>query len=376
MKKHLLLSMFFMGAMCLCLLPQTTNAAMDTTCTVTSSDATDMVVSFDPPSNSPNPLVVEDVVGYVYTADTAVPTYTVSCTVTSDTELLGAPMLMTAGFEIDHDTFTVTQNSTTSYTYSYTGTTGTFYVPDGDAEADKDFVMVFIAVGADPSMQNPTSSGPPASMSGGYISTTVQEFQITPPSGPDEFGFGLTLDGPSGVSGFFKMYMPQTMLNLMGTMSSTTITAEDLAVFIDDAQATTSVTTTAAGGAYIDIGITFSTGNTTTASALSTGTVTKSVETKEKEDLSAAFKKKTVLRGNYAKMYGWKKTSFKNKAVKIYRKLKGDDSYTLVDTVYTDNTGYYLYKFKPKAKNMAKGTYYFKAKCAGINSTKQTLKVN
>lgn len=378
MKKHLFLFVFFVGAAAVLFTPIMSKAELVPDCTVTSSDPLDEITQFSPPSNPPDPNIVETVAGFMYTADTGSATYDVTCTVTSDATLNSAPMVMAGGFNVAYDDFTITQNSDTEYVYSISGVAGDFYPPDDTpSEPNQEWVYVFIATGSDPTPQNPEQSGPPASMGGGFISTTVQEFQISPPSGPDEFGFGLTLDGPPNTTGFFKMYMPASMLALMSTMSGKTITVDDMAVFIDDDQASTTISETDAGGALININVTFTSGNTSTATSalVESETVSKSIEAKEKLALSAAFVKTSVLRDKYAKLYGWKKTNFKNKAVKIFRKKKGDDSYTLVDTVYTDNAGYYLYKFKPKTEDMAKGTYYFKTKCSGLTSLKQTLKV-
>lgn len=372
MKKYFLKALLILGAVFF-VMPLTSNA-MTAVCSGTSSDPADVVTTFDPPSNPPEGMTSEeDVTSLIYTAATGTATYNVECTVSDDTELASAPMLMAAGFNMNHDSYLVHQLTATSYYYSFTGVSGDFYIPEQDEIPDPEMVFVFIATAADPSLSNPVpSNGPPASMGGGYISTTVQDFQIVPPTDPSDPAIGVTLTGPASISGFFKMYLPPTMLTLMGTMSGKTMTAADMAVFVDDSQASMSITETSSGGALIDININFTEGNTATASSIaSTTDVTKEIVTKEKLPLSAAFKKATISKNKTARLYGWKSENYTNKTAKIYKKKKGATSYTLVKTVDLDNVGYYKYNFT--AKN--KGTYYYKVKSAGLTSEKLTLVV-
>lgn len=351
-----------------------TTRAMTAVCSGTSSDPADVLTPFDPPSNPPEGVTIEeDVTSLNYTAATGSATYNVTCTVTDDTDFTSAPFLMAAGFNMNHDSFTVTQTSATEYSYSFSGISGDFYIPDDEdpATPDPEMVFVFMANGTDPSMTNPEpNNGPPASMGGGYISTTVQNFQIIPPSDPNDPAIGVSLTGPVGISGYFKMYLPPSMLTLMGTMSGKTMAAADMAVFIDDDQASMSVTETTSGGALIDINITFTEDDTSTAALASTD-VTKEIITKEKLALSASFKKASVSKGKTAKLYGWKKSGYQNKSVNIYKKKKGATSYSLVETLKLNSTGYYKYSFKTNKK----GTYYYKVKCGKISSEKQTLTI-
>jgi hypothetical protein len=235
--------------------------------------------------------------------------------------------------------------------------------------------MVYIATVADPSRENAEQSGPPASMGGGYISTTVQEFQISPPSGPDEYGFGLTLTGPANTTGYFNMYMPSTMLDLMSTMSQTTITAADMAIFIDEMQAYTSITETEEGGALINIDVTFTEGDTSTSTLATDDTVTKSIQAMQQEDLSAAFTLSNVSRKEKTTLYGWLASGENHKRIKIYRKKEGHKKYTLVKQKWTDEDGYYTWTFKAKKQNMKKGEYKFKAKHGSTYSEVLTLTV-
>lgn len=360
-----------LGAWLFAMIPFTSQA-FTVESVVTSDDATDVVmdvsdmVPFDPPGD-----MVQDMAVFSYTADTGSATYTATFTVTDDSdELTAAPFVMAAGADVS--SFTL-DSSTEPYQYSVTFTTGDLYIPEQGV--GQQFIFVFIGTAENPSMENPEpGNGPPAAMSGGYIATTVQDFQIVPPSGPQDAQFGVILNGQAGTSGFFKMKFPSSMLELMGTMSGKTITAEDLAVFVDNDQATTSVTETADGGVLIDIQVTFTDGSTDVQSiSPHASTVSKEIVAKEQLPLSSAFLKSSVQRGKQASFYGWRKAKAISKTVKIYRKKAGASKFTLVDTVTVDETGYYEYNFKAKKLALKNGSYVFKAVSGGVTSPKQTL---
>ena len=199
---------------------------------------------------------------------------------------------------------------------------------------------------------------------------------MVPPSGPGDAQFGVILSGPSGTSGFFKMKFPAGMLELMSTMSGKTIDASNLAVFVDNDQASTTVTATEDGGVLMDIQVTFAEGSTDTL-ALSplAANVSKEIVAKEQLPLSSAFLSSSVKQTERASLYGWKKSSYANKSVKIYRKKAGTKKFALVDTVMTDDDGYYEYNFKAKKLQLKNGSYVFKAVSGGVTSPKQTLVV-
>lgn len=361
-----------LGAWLFAMIPFTSQA-FTVESVVTSDDATDVVmdvsdmVPFDPPGD-----MVQDMAVFSYTADTGSATYTATFTVTDDAdELDNAPFVMAAGADVS--SFTL-DSSTEPYQYSVTFTTGDLYIPEQGV--GQQFIFVFIGTAENPSMENPEpGNGPPAAMSGGYIATTVQDFQIVPPSGPQDAQFGVILNGQAGTSGFFKMKFPSSMLDLMSTMSGKTITAEDLAVFVDNDQATTSVTETDDGGVLIDIQVTFTDGSTDIeSSSINASTVSKEVVAKEQLPLSSAFLDSSVKRSESASFYGWKKSSYANKKVKIFRKKSGG-KFALVDTVTTDDDGYYEYNFKAKKLGLKTGSYVFKAVSGGVTSPKQTLTI-
>ncbi|EKD79672.1 MAG: hypothetical protein ACD_41C00004G0002 [uncultured bacterium] len=342
---------------------------------VMSDDATDVVTDISDfiPANPSEDMVME-MTGFSYTADTGSATYTATFTVTDDAdELDTAPFVMAPGADIS--SFTVESLGDNSYQYSVTFTTSTLYIPDQGV--GQQFLFVFIGTVENPSPENPEpGNGPPAAMSGGYIATTVQEFQMVPPSGPGDAQFGVILSGPSGTSGFFKMKFPAGMLELMSTMSGKTIDASNLAVFVDNDQASTTVTATEDGGVLMDIQVTFAEGSTDTL-ALSplAANVSKEIVAKEQLPLSSAFLSSSVKQTERASLYGWKKSSYANKSVKIYRKKAGTKKFALVDTVMTDDDGYYEYNFKAKKLQLKNGSYVFKAVSGGVTSPKQTLVV-
>ncbi|MFA6475675.1 MAG: hypothetical protein WCV88_05795 [Patescibacteria group bacterium] len=361
-----------LGAWLLAMMPLASQA-FTVTSTVTSSDATDVVTDLSAmvPSEGPEGIL-QEVTAFSYTADSGSATYTANFTVTDDAdELTVAPFVMGAGANISNLTL---DSSSEPYQYSVTFTTGDFYIPDmGKAQQ---FVFVFVGTAANPSLDNPEpGNGPPDAMSGGYIATTVQDFQIIPPTGPDDAQFGVAVNGPAGTTGFFNMKFPASMLALMSTMSGKTINASNLAVFVDDDQASVSVTETDDGGALMAIAVTFSTDSTETTSSLASAssTISKEIVAKEKLSLSSAFAVASVQRSEQAKLYGWKKSDKANKTVKIYRKKSTASKFTLVGTVTTDSDGYYEYKFKAKKIGLTAGTYKFKAVSGGVTSPKQTL---
>ena len=81
-----------------------------------------------------------------------------------------------------------------------------------------------------------SGDGPPAEFRGGYLATNVFEWMLIPPS-PDNIRFGIELTGREGDTGFFRMFIPDTLIDLLSQLSGETLDAEDLAVFDNDQQA-------------------------------------------------------------------------------------------------------------------------------------------
>lgn len=367
-KKRVYLSSLVV-ALGLVLLPLSSRA-FTVTSQVSSSDPLDIVTdvtSFVP--TNPGGMS-EEIVAYDYSAETGSATYTAVFTATADNgDVTTAPFVMAAGADISD--LTVETLAEGLFQYSVTFVAGDFYIP-GEGKSQQ-FMFIFIPTVTDPSLENPEpGNGAPASMSGGYIASSVQDFQIVPPAGPEDAQFGVILNGPVGTSGFFKMKFPATMLALMSTMSQKTVTAADLAVFIDNDQASVSVSETADGGALLDIQITFS--DDSTATEVAASTVSKEIVAKEKLELSSAFIDSSVKRGKTATFYGWKGENKANKKVRIYRKKSGGN-FALVDTVRTNSAGYYEYAFRAKKLSLKVGEYVFKAVSGDVTSPRQTLTI-
>lgn len=337
---------------------------------VVSSDPLDIVTDVtDLMPTNPNSMG-EEIVGYSYTAEAGSATYTADFTVSADNgDITTAPFMMAVGADISD--FAVETLAADLFQYTVTFVSGDFYIP-GEGKSPQ-FVFIFVPTVADPTPDNPEpGNGAPASMSGGFAAMTVQDFQIVAPTGPEDAQFGVSLTGPAGTSGFFKMKFPATMLALMGTMSQKTITAKDLALFVDNNQASVNVSETDDGGALLDIQITFI--DDSTATEVAASTVTKEIVAKEKLELSSAFIDSTVKRSKIATFYGWKSANKANKKVKIYRKNSGGN-FSLVDTVRTNAAGYYEYTFKAKKLALKAGDYVFKAVSGNDTSPKQTLTI-
>ncbi|MEW6408288.1 MAG: hypothetical protein AB1465_06405 [Patescibacteria group bacterium] len=211
---------------------------------------------------------------------------------------------------------------------------------------------------------------PPVAVAGAYIASTVSEFSlILPQPGMPEMGISLT--GDPNTSTFFNMFVPAATLAYMSELSGKTIGVKDLAVFIDDKQASTNVTELNGGG-FIDINITFSSGDTTTGAAFQNGEkVTKEIIAKQKLPLSFAAKKEIIKKNKTAEFYGWLEKGKKNQKIVILRKKKREKKYTQIATVKTKKSGHFYYKSKAKAK----GTYYYKAVYKNKKSPVIKLKV-
>jgi len=359
MKRLLVLSLFMLGAGILFLNPPSANAySVDyETAPITLSDGSAASVTrHSTPSRGGTEVTFG--IGYDVPGTTYTGIFTISGT---DTEVAKAPMLIISGGLIQSYTYDATTHQATIIWI------GDQFIIPGQSTPSNESAFVFIATGDDPTPQNPNVSGAPGSMAGGYVYTNITDWQINPPTSREEMGFGLSLNGPSGLTAYYTMYMPGTMLNLMSTMSGKTVTPADLTLFIDGYQSTVNKTITADNGVVFDIDLTFKAGDTNISS---TSTISKTVMAQEKEKLSAAFKDNKVKKNKTAKLYGWMKNAKKGKTINIYYKKKGASTFTFLASVKTiKNNGYYIYKFDASKK----GQFYYKAKSA--NNKKKSSKV-
>ncbi|MEW6407936.1 MAG: hypothetical protein AB1465_04560 [Patescibacteria group bacterium] len=328
--------------------------------TLSSASPTDVTdISDRIPAKTPGELLK----AYSYTSDIGT-TYTFVFDLANDdgTPVTRQPFLINVGSKVTAYTY-----DSTTQKLTITVVTQIWYPPKA-TNPEKE--IVFVILPTIESTKPGEGEGPPHAMAGGYVSTTVLDFRILPPE-KGEPGFGLSLSGAPGTSGFFNMLMPKTMFDFMSQQTGKTITPKDLAIFIDNQQASVSVTDLN-GAAFIDITITFSSGNTTTGAALGmAATVTKEIVAKEKLPLSLAVKKATLKKNKKAKLYGWLESGKKGKEVTILKKKKGEKEFTKIATVATKKHGYFYYKFKAAEK----GKYFYKAQFKKKKSSKAALKV-
>lgn len=337
MRKLLVLGAFVLGGLALLLFPSPSRAALTVNL---DSMAPSNVIDFSDQIKPEGPAPYEELKGYRYQSPLGTEYQAVFTLLDGGAPPQTPPFLVVAGGEVksfDYD------KSTGAMTVSIK--TKKFY-PPGESEAAPVFVFAFVAT-VDDSF---TTDGPPHAMSGGYVGTNVVDWDIVPPE-TDTPGFGVSLTGGAGETGFFRMFLPASMLDWMSGLAGKELAASDLAVFIDDKQASLSIEEMD-GGALVKIKITYKKASTKTAALA--GQVTKQIVAKEKLKVSLA-KEKNVKKGKKAKLYGWLKNGKKNKVVKIKKKLKKKGSFKLWKKAKTNKRGYFYKKWEPKK------TAYYKA---------------
>lgn len=219
------------------------------------------------------------------------------------------------------------------------------------------FALVFIFAVPEDSEQD----GPPAEAAGMWMSTNLSDWEMIPPSDENKTPqFGFRLSGPAGTEGFFKMFLPAGLLDFMSDMAGHEIAVEDLAVFIDDDQASLSVEESQ-GGALIDIRVTFTDDTTVVEEGRETtglrrtatsATVTKSIAARERKAVSLAAANAAVEKNGKTTLFGWLKEGRKGQRVTLYQKV-GKGKFTEVKSLRTKKNGYYQFTVAP-----AKATSY------------------
>lgn len=205
--------------------------------------------------------------------------------------------------------------------------------------------------------------GPPASMIGGWLATDIMNWELVPPSADAPY-FGFSLSGTSGDSGFLHMFIPSAVIDEISGYIGKTLTPADMAVFENNDQSSASVTDVD-GSAYIDINVVFS--DDITSPETASATVTKEITAGAQLDVSLAATKYSVSKGKKTTLYGWLKSGKADKTVTVWRKLKGEDSYTKIETLTTETDGYFStsqtvnktahYKIKYKKNSNATAKY-------------------
>lgn len=228
--------------------------------------------------------------------------------------------------------------------------TGLKQASDGPENAMILAVVAPVAMGED---------GPPAEMTGSWLSTNVQDWELVPPSeGTPAFGFELT--GPAGETGFFHMFMPTAMIDLLGQFVGRTLAPSELAVFNGDSQSSIDIQEVS-GGIYININVTFE-DTSSSVSATKSSSVTKRITVQEREAVSLAAAKTSLSKGKSTKLYGWLKNGKRNQTVTVWAKAKGEKKFVKVFSAKTTKDGYYTtnvtpdittaYKIKYRAKKL------------------------
>ncbi len=211
--------------------------------------------------------------------------------------------------------------------------------------------------------------GPPTDMNGSWMATNLMNWNLIPPS--DENGgtpyFGYQLSGTTGESGFFQMFMSDGTKDMLSEMADEELDWTDLAVYLDDDQASLSITETT-GGALVDIQVTFSE-NTTKISSLASRTggeeeqITKQVKVREQAARTFACKSYRKAKGDKFTCFGWIKNGKKNQKVSLWRKALGKKKWVKQDvSTLKNNNGYFKFRPAMKKKTASYKVYWPKKK--------------
>jgi len=155
---------------------------------------------------------------------------------------------------------------------SYTYTTGTSGDPSFPDELVIEFTHEPYAGGVEAELPGPPSdfsiaiipadgSGIPASLRGSYMATNISPlaWRLIPPSDASA-NFGFEITGNNGQSAFFDLLVPDSLIANWSALLGRALTEEDLALFSNSTQASTSFRRVEGGnpGALIEIALTFS----------------------------------------------------------------------------------------------------------------------
>lgn len=251
----------------------------------------------------------------------------------------GADIAVDQPWTYDAGTLTVTMEAT-----------GLKQTSDGPENAMILAIVAPVALGED---------GPPAEMTGSWLSTNVQDWELIPPS-EETPAFGFQLTGPAGETGFFHMFMPSAMIDLLGQFVGRTLAPSELAVFNGDSQSSIDIQEVS-GGIYININVAFE-DTSSSVSATKSSSVTKRITVQEREAVSIAAAKTSLSKGKSTKLYGWLKNGKRNQTVTVWAKAKGEKKFVKENAAKTAKDGYYTtnvtpdvtttYKIKYRAKKL------------------------
>ncbi|MDP3970193.1 MAG: hypothetical protein Q8P90_00670 [bacterium] len=236
----------------------------------------------------------------------------------------------------------------------------------GAPSANLDFDIPEIPTSPDPFSiavvwPDDAGNGLPSEMIGTTMATNTDTWNIIPPDENDA-NFGFELSGPAGSTVNFYMFIPQAVIDLLSSYSDTTLNIEDLAVSLNDEQATLAVTeNTERGGADVDISVLMSE-TKTVISSLSASTAATSITVARKKPVSIAATKGTIKKGKYTKIFGWIRSGKKDKRVTLWKKVKGTDTFVKFKSLRTNKKGKYSHRMKPGKTQVIKAK--FKTKVA------------
>ena len=213
----------------------------------------------------------------------------------------------------------ITINANTINEYDPQTLNPSWYVPG--------LITAVADMSASADQKGPEGQGPPAESKGMWVSTNAPNWNMYPGEFDEKThkpkSFRIEVEGPSGVSGFFKWYWPKALLDFMNMKIS------DLAGFIDGDQMSVNTTTYPDGSGLVSINLTYSKHIVKTAKAL---------------PISLASNKKSLRRkakNKKVKLFGWLSAKRAKKVIEVYRKIKGQKKYSLLGRVKTGAKGYY-----------------------------------
>jgi len=301
------------------------------------------------------------------------------------------PQDYTATFTVSEQPAAVVLTAGELKTYTYNSGTGelvlTFthvgYVPNSEIIGPSDaFALAFVA--AVPLGQ----AGPPEQMRGSWMSTNISPlgWTLIPPT-PQSPGFGYELKGPDGERGFFKMFIPQTLIDAMSQLYGRTLTADDLALFNGNSQASVAVTQVE-GGAMVDINVTFQSyvnevdDEEATMLPYRSGlrlragsfpTVTKRLTVQARKALSLTASPSQGPKGTNIKLFGWAKNFVPGDKVKLTSQVPGSSVFRTWKRLTLDDKGYFSTTFSLK-RNMTVQALYKKSGAKAVKSPKVKIK--
>lgn len=177
---------------------------------------------------------------------------------------------------------------------------------------------------------DPNGTGIPNEMRGSWMATNIPPvgvdpsgaggWELIPPSQANPY-FGYKLNGPAGSSGFFKMFIPDNMRQLLEQLINlkanppVSLTWNDLAVFNNDQQASMAITEQG-DGALVDINVNFTDGSTDIEDQSSQldllprrarvgGGIDKKITVGRAKPISLTASNTKPRKGSTLRLYGW-----------------------------------------------------------------------